>query len=425
MKNLKLLSKLQASEMVTLILKATAGERLDYYIIAQTINYSIVCTGQCEGTIIRKVGDERGSFRQFNILLSSVLPLIEKGHAFRIVYDKDVLRFVSGDDRLKLTPLCVEYNNPQADKIVSKYQRFQTALIEASDSTSRIRRAEVELESLQEQYNGVSLMHLDGEMQSSNPFAEDSISPKIDAKYTEAIKEQKEKLATLQQQAKAVETVDLKAFRTMTLAASRSHEMINFCDTFAVTALKNSFILQTGKCPTMAVQASLLYQLIQYNEGNGFHWFEGGLVFSVGEEERTVVFMEKYLPNTAVDSSIVTRGIVREKYILSMKGILSVTQLMRSKFPQMTFDLGNSKIILENDKGEVIETTFETEGVDTLQLKKLMRGENVQGEITQATLSIPSEVQSLLGMFRDKLTLYVKERKVIFQADSLYLVFGR
>ena len=274
-------------------------------------------------------------------------------------------------------------------------------------------------------FRSVSLMHLDGEMQSSNPFTEDAVSPKIDAKYTEAIKEQKEKLATLQQQAKAVETIDLKAFRTMTLAASRSHEMINFCDTFAVTALKNSFILQTGKCPTMAVQASLLYQLIQYNEGNGFYWFEGGLVFSVGEEERTVVFMEKYLPNTVVDSSIVTRGIVREKYILSMKGILSVTQLMRSKFPQMTFDLGNSKIILENDKGEVIETTFETEGVDTLQLKKLMRGENVQGEITQATLSIPSEVQSLLGMFRDKLTLYVKERKVIFQADSLYLVFGR
>lgn len=67
MMDLKLLQKLQATEMVTLILKVSPGGVLDYFIVSKTINYSIVATGRCEGII-------ESEMRSFNILLSGLMP---------------------------------------------------------------------------------------------------------------------------------------------------------------------------------------------------------------------------------------------------------------------------------------------------------------------------------------------------------------
>lgn len=419
MKNLKLIRRLQASDMVTLILKSSPGERLDYYVLAESINYNMILSGKCDGNI-------KGGYRSFNILLSGLMPMVEKGHSFRITYENEVLRFISSDGRLVLTPLCVEYHNVNAERILSKFQRFISMSQTDDNVKAAIARTEGEIADLQRQYDGVSLMHLSGEMQSSNPFAEDTVSPKIDEKYAPMIEEKRKKLSELVKRDRAVKAVDLLPFRSLALAASRSHEMVNFCETFAVMGLKGSYILQKSECPIMAVQGTLLYQLLQYNGGKGFYWFENGLVFNVGDSEgQTAVFLEKYLPNSAIDSSIVTRGVVREKYVLSMKGILGITQLMKSKFPSMTFDMGVPKIVLENSKGETLETTFELdEPADTVELRKAMRGERVD-VIHMSKIQIPSEVQSLLGMFRDKMTVYVKERKVVFQEENLYLVFGR
>lgn len=418
MKNLKLLGKLQAAEMVTLLLKATPGERLDYYILAKSINYSLVASGQCDGSI-------QGGMRMFNILLSGLLPMIDKGHSFRIQYEENVLSFVSNDERLRLTPLCVEYNDPNAYRTIEKLMRFNEALQTDEENSTQIAKVEAEIRDLQQQYNGVSLMHLSAEMTSSNPFGEDTGSQIIEDRFAPLIEEKRDRLRELKKRSNPVQPMNLKTFRTLAVAAARSREMISFCETYAILALGNTYLLQKGDCPVMAVQGSLLHQLISFSDGEGFYWFENGLVYSVGGAERTTVFMEKYLPNTVVDNSIVTRGTVKEKYTLSMKGILSITQLMKSKFPQMTFDMGDGKVILENDKGEVITTKFDVEDAQTLKLKKLMRGENIQGEFTMALLEIPSEVQSLLSLFRDKVAIYIKEHKVVFQAEDLYMVFGR
>lgn len=417
MKNLKLLGRLQAADMVTLILKANPGERLDYYILAKSINYSLLASGECDGSI-------NGGMRTFNILLSGLLPMLEKGYSFRIAYEDDTLTFTSEDERLKLTPLCVEYNDPSSVKIVDKYQRFVTALQEGETLDTQVVRLENEITDLQHQYNGVSLHHLELEMQSSSPFDEDVGSQKIEDKFGPLIAEKREQLAILQRKVKAFRKVDLKAFKTLALAASRAHEMISFCESYAVVSLKSSFLLQKASCPVMSVQGPLLYQLLNHSNGDGFYWFENSLVYSVGGAERTTVFMEAYLPNTSVDESIVTRGAVSEKYTLSMKGILAVTQLMKSKFPDMTFNMSDGYILLENDKGETITSKFDVENMQSIKLAKSMRGEtNI--EWTETRLSIPREVQSLLSLFRDQMTVYIKERKVVFQADKLYLVFGR
>lgn len=417
MKNLKLISKLQSSEMVTLILQEHPGEQLDYFIVSRSINYSIVASGQCEGSL-------QGNMCTFNILLSSLYPLLDKGYTFRIRYNNDLLEFVSPDERLRLTPLCVQYEDANTRPIVEKFMRMQKALNSDQDLGTQIGRAEAELREAQQRYDGVSRMKLEGAMTGSNPFGDvEDLVPSEE--LSKAIEEKRLALTELRKRSEAVKKVDLKAFKTLALAASRAHEVINFCDDFAVVSLKNTFILQKGTCPAMSVQGPILHQLMSYSGGDGFYWFENGLAYTVGDTEKTTIFMEKCLPNTTVDGSIVKRGATLERYQLSMKGILAVTQLMKSKFPQMTFDMGEGQVVLENDKGEHIITKFEVEDTKTVQLKKLMRGEKIQGEFTQAMLSIPLEVQSLLSLFRDKMIVYVKERKVIFQSEDLYVVFGR
>lgn len=135
--------------------------------------------------------------------------------------------------------------------------------------------------------------------------------------------------------------------------------------------------------------------------------------------------MEKYLPNTSVDSGIVTRGVTVERHQLSVKGVLKITQLMKSKFPEMVFDLGAGEVVLGNDKGERIVTKFNVDDTETLQLIKLKRGEQLKEEYVSTSISVPVEVQGLLSLFKDQLTIYVKSNKIIFQAEDFYIVFGR
>lgn len=418
MKNLRLISKLQPSDMVTLILQAKPGEKLDYYIVARSTNYSIIASGECDGS----VPDEGCTF---NILLSSLYPLIDKGYVFRIKYNAGQIEFVSEDERMHLSPLCVQYLDPAAEAIVHRLQRLAEARSQDTDAGSKAAKAEAELRQLQQRYDSVSKMKLESAITSGSPF-DDVDSFKPSEALSEAIGQKRLELSELQKQARQLHEVNLKAFRALALAGSRYHEMINFCDDFAVIALKNTFILQRGACPAMAVQGTLLHQLLTYGAGDGFLWFDNGLVFTVGDKkEQTTVFMEKYLPNTTVDSSIVKRGATLEKYSLRMKGILSITQLMKSKFPDITLSMGDGIITLENDKGERLTNKFDIENADTNQLRKMMRGEQVKGDITMATISIPAEVQSLLSLFKDQMEIYVKERKIIFRSEDLYVVFGR
>lgn len=419
MKNLRLLSRLQQSEMVTLMLVQEPGAQLQYFIITKSINYLLVSSGNCEGSI-------EGGMRTFNILMSSIYPLIEKGYELLISYKNNILEFATADDKIHIRPLCVEYYDPLLDVHIAKLQRFQESLKADGDVRHQLARAEQNLRDAQEHYDGVQKMYLEGAMMSSNPFGGVAgFQPLSDLEKD--IKEKQDKLAQLQKQSVTISSVNLKPFELIIQAAARAHEMINFCDTYAVVSLKTTFLLQKGTCPAMSVHGTLLQQLLRYSDGEGFSWFENGLVYSVSEKtgESTALFMEKYLPNTSVDSGIVTRGVTVERHQLSVKGVLKITQLMKSKFPEMVFDLGAGEVVLGNDKGERIVTKFNVDDTETLQLIKLKRGEQLKGEYVSTSISVPVEVQGLLSLFKDQLTIYVKSNKIIFQAEDFYIVFGR
>ena len=200
---------------------------------------------------------------------------------------------------------------------------------------------------------------------------------------------------------------------------------MNFCNSYAVVSFDTSFLIQKGDCPTQAIQGQLLNQLIRDGSGKGFYEYDNFLTYYDEKAEPTAVFMQKYLPNSIVDPTIITKGNVEERYDIALKGVLDVANLVRSHYKTIELNLGAGMFVMTNELGEVMNIKFDVTNAQTKQLKRLLSGSSVSGEITMATIEIPKSIHSLLNLFKHSLSVYVKKRKVIFKSGSLYLVFGR
>lgn len=416
MMNLKLLSRLQASDSVNLILTVEAGDILNYYLISRSVAYEIVCTGKTVGTI-------PSGMISFDIRMASVIPLIEKGFKFRVEYTGNELRFVTEDERTYIVPSYVESNDSNAERVITKYMRFSEALIDQDRVSHQIEMVQDELQELKNRHSELTLMQLSGGP-SENPFGP-APTEGIDKKYKPLIAEKEGQLNALLKSSAGIQELDLSPFMNIANAAARGHNLVDLCGDYAVLSLKTSFMLQKANCPIQSIQGQLFHQLLRDGNGKGFYLFDDELIYLNGDKERTVVFVAKYLPNNDVDSSIVTRGAVEEKYSIQLKGVLGITSIVKSHFPNFTMDMGNGRFVLSNDLGERVTMKFEIADSKTVAMAKMMRGENVQGGITMATIDVPSDVQAYLSLFKDELTVYVKRKKIIFQNKGLYIVFGR
>ena len=415
--NLRLLSKLQGADSVHLLLKRIPGDLLEYYLISQSITYSLVCTGRIPGTI-----DE--AMVSFDIRMSSISLLVDKGIKFDIEYLDGDLKFISEDRAITIVPSYVEHNDTNITKVIELCLRFSSALDTRQRVVSQIEENTLQLRQLQANYDSVAVMHLSGGP-SSDPFTEDTTMEKIDAEYQPRIAEKKKLLEKLKNEQSLLTELDLSEFLILAYSAARGHNLVDMCGTYGIVSLHNSFLLQKGNCPIQAIQGQLLYQLIRDGNGKNFFAFEDKLVYLTAGKDRTLVFVNKYLPNSTVDSSIVTKGTVEEKYSVKLKNALDVATIVNKNFPKLSLDMGASAFILTNDLGEKITIKFDIEDAKTLQLIKLMRNTAIQGGVTMSEIDIPNEVRGVLGLFKNNLVVYVKKRKVIFQNEGLYLVFGR
>lgn len=415
--DLRLFSKLQVADTATLILRSKPGGLLDYYIIAQTVGYSVVCAGEC-------IGDIETSMRSFNMRLSSIVPMIEKGYKFTIQYKNQTLCFVTEDERIRVTPLFVESHDANAADVVQEYIDFYKAREKQTRAQERRDQLQEEIRTYKGTRDGLLTMHLSGPP-SEDPFTPDEVPAKIENKYDALIEEREQQLAEVERDVSGVAEVDLSLFTGIANVASKLHTVIDFCESYAVVALKNAYLFQKAECFNLALQGQLLSNLIRDGGGRGFFLFNHKLVYTKGVKESTTVFITKYLPNSEVDSSIITRGVVQEKYGLKLNSILSLASVVRSKFPKLVLELGEGRFVLSNESGESIVSEFEIEDAKTIQLNKMMRGVPVKGEVKMSSIEIPKEVQGVLPLFKEKLTIYIKSNKIVFQSNSLYLVFGR
>lgn len=416
--DLNLLTKLQNDDTVILMLRERSADILDYFIVSRSIVCDVLCVGVCEGTIPTDM-------LTFNIRLSSISALLRRGYRFLVSYSMGELKFTTPDGKLTVTPLYVETEDKEALAVVKKYSNLNEELQKDKEREDRREELMEKLRLLRGKFSSISLMHLGGGPP-DDPFTEDEAWKTIEQKYTDEIKRYESLIAETNRDASAVRDLNLKAFIDIALAASRSHGVVDMCGSYAILELDSCYMLQKSECPVQSIQGQLLYSLLRDGDGLGFLQYNKDLVYIKGNpktEEKTVVMISSYLPSSVVDDTIVTKGSVQERYEVRLKDILVAVNIVKSQFPDLVFNMGMARAELSNELGEQIQLKFEVVDSDTVQLRKMKRGETVN--ITMANISIPKQVQGILSLFRGKITIYVKEKKVIFQAGTLYLIFGR
>ena len=416
MLDLKLFCKLKTTDTVTLILKDLGGNQLEYYIVAQSLSYSVICSGSNAGTLSVPM-------MSFNIRIGTVIPLIEKNYKFDIRVVNSQLEFVTEEGDLIIKPLCVEYKDPIAEETIKKYIAFAEAQQNKDRDKNLLEGLREELKSLRDHYVGATIMHLSGGP-SDDPFTPDVSQEKADSKFLEKQSELEQRISELENRKDTLVEYNLSDFIPVSLIASRMHELVHMCGDYAIVDMQQAYVVEKHSCPIQVFQGALLYQLMLDGNGRNFYEFDNDIVY-LSANAKTIVFVQKYLPSISVDSSIITRGIVEEKYVLNIKKALAVASIVKSNFPTFKINLGEGSFELSNEQGELVQHKFEVGDAKTLQLNKLMRGEAVQGGVIMSTLTIPKKVQPLLTFFKENFTIYVKRKKIVLQSGTLYAVFGR
>ncbi len=416
--NLALFSKLQDSDTVSLILRKREANLLDYFLVSSTVSHEVVTSGVCQGEVDEPVVC-------FNIKISFIRSLIGSGVNLNISYFNGNLKFTSNDGKVVVNPLYVEYRNKLVNDSVVKFIEFLEALEDYNRFESIKQNVEVELASLEHTYNEATKMNLSGGP-SLNPFEDDGTQEKLDKMYQEKMREVKERFDVKLNSGKKISKVNFKPFAKIANYSSKIHGVIDFCETFAVMSIKDSlYLFQKGSCPVMSIPSKLLSTLIKDNKGEGFYLFEDDLVYFNGTSGATVVFITHYLPGNVAGIDLITRGAVQEKYKIKLKRVLKILSLLRSNVEDIKIDLGSGNAILSNNTGEEARIKIDVLDAQTVELNKMMKGESNVGEIKMSTITISKDIQFLLTLFQDNLIVYVKKNKVIFQNDSLYMVFSR
>lgn len=421
MLDLKLFTDLQGDTTASLLLKPGSPGMLQFFVISSSVNYSVVVSGECAGEL---PGNTPISF---DVVLSTIAPLLNKSYKFRLAYSSGVLQFVDEEGKFSISPLCVEHISDYALETAQKYIDFTAKLSSYESVCSELNEATARVKQLEASKKQDTVMSLSGFTNSGNPWSEPKDSTAVEDYYAPLLKEAEDKVKALELLKPNIAPVSLDSLKRISTIAARNGSTISMCDSYAVVDLQTAFVIQKADCGTRSVQGKLLRRLLVEPAGK-FYELDGDLVFVSGGKKSkssiTVVFISSYLPNTAIDSTIVTKGAVKEKYMLNLKGMLAVLSVVSNKFDTMVFDMGSSKLRLLNDRGEELTYQFEVEDAKTIELNKLLRGESA-GRVEMSNVEIPKAVQRILPLLEDKFTVYVKDRKIVLQSDTLYVVFGR
>lgn len=413
--NLNLLSKLQSSDSVYLILQPKLGEIIDYYVIARNVSFDLVSSGQMNGII------EHDRSLSFEIRLTSILPLISKGYQFNIKFENNQLMFVTEDDKVVVKPSYVESRDSGSFKTLGRYMELSAEFQKLERIKNQYDNLYTELLELKRIEDHNSLMSI---IDNTDNLSE-VVESKVDRELRSKIEMKEKELSSLQSSLKSLQSINLKPFIDIATVASKAHTVVDMCDEYAIVDLGNSYLIEKSKCPVLSIQGMLLSQLLKDGGGESFYLYNEELVYINGNKDITAVFIAKYLPNNSVDASIVKNGVVTERYEIRIHSLLKVISLVKSSFKDVSMDMNTGQFLLTNDLGEVLRINFDVDNVNSLQLIKSKSGKVVQGGIKLAIINIPVAVQNILGYFKDSLIIYVKKNKIVFQNKSLFLVFGR
>lgn len=416
MMDLKLFNSLTKNDMATIVFQEQPGDKLNYYMVSGTLGYNVITHGICDGKINKPI-------LSLSVRISTLVPLVTKGIDFEIRYRDDTLMFVHnpGSNELVIKPVAVECLDESSSEQLNILFDFIKEESIYSQRLNKITALESKLKDLTERRESLKILNLSGGP-SENPFGTWDGDEKFDDKYNETVAKLTDELTALKkEQAVSVTPISLAGLRTLAIGAARTNSFVNLCTDFGVVDLQRCYLFERTKCPSLSITGNLLNLLLM--DGGSFFEFRGSFVYrSTGP---TFVFIKKFMPNAAVDMSLVNRGKILEHYFIDTRDIIPIVATLASKYQSLVFDMGAGKIILSNEEQETVEYKFSVNDAKTVALNKFKRDPTQNIDLSMAKITVPPIAIRLLSLFRGEIDIFVKDTKIIFRKNTTYLVFGR
>lgn len=407
MKNIRTLLKFQKVDTIDLILVPEKDGVLRYYVCSSSINYKAiaygVCRGYCQGTLL------------LNISLGSIIRLFERGYDLYFMYDNG-LTIENKDRSMVFKPQYSILQNDSSLQLVKKLMQEQENLENYELSSQSLQQLESDKKNLQME---LDKMTFESYVPPSNPFGE--YTPIDTSKQDKMLEDIEESEAKIKHLMNKMSVIDFKQFSNIIYAASKFNEVVHFCDDYAVTGSKDSFIIQKGYCCNAAIPGNILNALLSL-EGRFFN--SDQLCFlSTRGKDRLAVFFEKTLSNPECDLSLLSRGKILEKYIVDLKSVITMAPMLSSKFPELTFDFDSKKAIYSNSLESVL-INLNIKEYTTEAIERIKSGED-NVEVNFSSVILPKSVQSIIGILCDDIKVIVKKNKVILGGNGFYIIIGR
>lgn len=428
--NLTLMSRVVAADMAYIVLQRVDALHVRYFFLASEVSHRVVTTGIIDGSIDKDLA-------AYTIMLSSIQLLTSKDFKLSLSLVDGKMIFTDSEERFKLQPLCVESMDSRALDALQNFMEFYTVLQSNNNSIERLEKVQKEIVGRTESIASLKTLSLNGN-------SDDIVMPtQQEVEFLDELKaEEKDIQHTME--VNGLTRIDLRNCKPAAYAAARFNSVLEVYDNVAVVRIGNgsnsSFLFVKHIPGTYCIHGRLLNKLLaSANKDHGvFYDYNRQLVYHVQSQDKkkkgqltetekseTFVFVTKYLPKGEIDSSILTRGVVEEKYTLDLKNVLTLATLAASNFPNLTIDLGEGTARLTNEQAEEIIIPLTISDAKSIQLNRFLKGKDNGADLSMAVISLPSQIRDLLSLFKGEVTLYVKHSKIILNSGDCWLVFGR
>lgn len=424
--DLKLLTQLADGDNAYMILQRLGSNQLRYIISTADVGYKIYSVGTIPGDIPEES-------LLLTVYLGSIQKLVAKGYQMNVDYSAGELVLKEENDKFSVKPLSVPFDDVKVRDSMSQFIEFYGDYLKASKAREELESAEEKLKNATEERKQARLKHMT--VIPESPFG-DGEPVKFTEESDENYAQLESKVAQLKDAADGLPLLDMESLRQAAIAASKFGESVDIYDGCAVIDCRTAYMFVKNIEGNKALPGYVLAKLFNSEDANSsFFEYKGTVVFkhqavvkSKGKPQElseTFVFLTDYLPNAKYSTSMITKGVVEEKYTVDISGVLDIINTAATQFPVLKLDLGAAEVILSNDMGEEIRLSFPVGDAQSIQLNRIMHGESDGHDLSMAVITVPDSVRRILSMFKQGLTIYIKRNKVVFNTDDIWVVFAR
>lgn len=229
----------------------------------------------------------------------------------------------------------------------------------------------------------------------------------------------------LKERDNGLEKHDLKRYADIANIAAAANTVVEICGTYAAVTLPNAYFISKEDCGLSCVLSGRILQTLLHIKGD-FYTVGSKLIFA-SEDDSVFAIINVYLPSTSVNLTLLNGKRV-EEYEIEANSFVSLITSLYTSYPDIIFDMGESKVVLSNENNESVSCSFKISKLLSSSMEKLKKNPNDASiTVKLSAIRLPIGVARFMRLFKGYLCIFVFKNKVVLKNKfgTLYLIFGR